>query len=59
MIINIVILMYGMQTGVKVFEYGDSLILESKIDGYFDYNFTFTSDDGMNFAFGITDYSSN
>ena len=59
MIINIVILAYGMQKGVKVFEYGDSLILESKIDSFFDYNFIFSSDKGLNFAFGISSYGSN
>ena len=56
-----VIVIYGVQKGYKVLGYGDSSIVASKIDAFFDEDSTWSSvdekgDKAMQFAFGISAY---
>ena len=56
-----VLAVYSSMKGAKVTGYGDSQIIQSVKDSFFDAEFKWTSDDehGMQFAFGITAYDSN
>ena len=40
----------------KVIKYGDSDVNESRVDAYFNSSFVWSSEDGMQFAYGITAY---
>ena len=51
-----VIILYAVMKGDKVWGYGDSSIVYTKADSYFNSSYEMSSDRGMTFAFGITHY---
>ena len=57
--IYIVLIVYGQMKLGKVVGWGDSAVVESREDSYFNSSFVWSSDEGMQFAFGITAYDGN
>jgi len=57
--IYIVLIVYGQMKLGKVIGWGDSAVVESREDSYFNSSFVWSSDEGMQFAFGITSYDGN
>ena len=55
--IGIVLFVYAYMKFSKVYFYGGTTIFTHKVENFFDYNHTFSADDGMQFAFGIVDRS--
>ena len=51
-----VLIVYASMKAIKVRSYGDTKIYESKRDSFFDEEFIWSSDDEMQFAFGLTAY---
>ena len=58
-IIYALIVLYGVMKLGKVTGYADTQIIESKEDSFFDSDYIWSSQDGMQFAFGITAYDDN
>ena len=50
---------YGLIRFLQLFGYEDTDVMLNIQENYFSYNYTFDSDDGLNFAFGITEYDGN
>ena len=58
MMIICVILNYGSSKLLKVIKYENTSIIESKADSFFDDDKIISSDDGIQFAFGIVPFGS-
>ena len=54
-----VIAVYGLMKLGKVVNFGDSTIIKSTEDSFFDADFKWNATSGMSFAFGITAYDGN
>ena len=44
---------------IRLLEFGEPTIMTSVRDSYFDTDYEFTSDEGLMFAFAITEYDDN